>query len=109
MGGRKLLSIEEAVAAKSQHLKPCSDCPWTREALPGWLGGVSIEEWLAAAHGEGRIDCHTLLGAECAGAAVYRANVAKLCRGAALRLPADREAVFGSPAEFAAHHSRRPG
>lgn len=107
MTRRQLISIEEAVPAKAQHRRPCSDCPWARTALKGWLGGATTEEWIASAHGDGRIDCHTLTGAECAGAAIYRANVAKSCRGNVLRLEADRAIVFALPAEFIAHHASR--
>lgn len=32
---KKLLSSEDAVKGQKQHTKPCSDCPWSREALPG--------------------------------------------------------------------------
>lgn len=104
----QLLSADDAEPAEVQHTKPCSDCPWARKALPGWLGSHSADEWLAAAHGEARIDCHTLLGAQCAGGAIYRANMAKRPRdGSLLVLTADRERVFASPAEFTAHHASK--
>jgi len=104
-GKRQLISCEEATTATGQHRKPCGDCPWARTALNGWLGGDTIEDWLALAHGEGMMECHTLVGAQCAGASIYRANVCKLMRNPeALQLPADRERVFASPAEFRAHH-----
>lgn len=105
MAGRKLISSDEAVPAKGQHQKPCSDCPWSRDSLRGWLGGTSIEGWLKAAHGETRIECHTLIGAQCAGAAIYRRNVCKLpVDKTALRLPSDCEHVFSRPMEFMEHH-----
>lgn len=104
----QLLSSDDAVPAQGQHTKPCSDCPWARNALAGWLGSMTPEQWLANAHGEARIDCHTLAGAQCAGAAIYRANMAKLPRDASLlRLPADRERVFATPAEFRTHHGSK--
>lgn len=102
---RQLISIAEATEAIGQHKRPCSDCPWARKALPGWLGGVSIDAWLRDAHGEARIRCHTLLGAQCAGAAIYRTNVCKAPRDKTLLLlPADKVRVFKSPSEFRAHH-----
>lgn len=105
MRKKKLISSRDAVEAKGQHRRPCSDCPWARDSLPGWLGGPDADTWLRAAHGEERIDCHTLQGAECAGAAVYRANVHKTPRDPeVLRLPKDPERVFASPAEFKEHH-----
>ena len=102
---RKLISADEAVEAKRQHTTPCGDCPWAKDALPGWLGTMTAGEWIDAAHGEARVECHTLLGAQCAGIATYRANVAKRCRNAnILRLPADREDVFSNPQDFLDHH-----
>lgn len=100
-------TIDEAKTAKSQHKKPCSDCPWRRKAVAGWLGGVSADDWLAYAHGEARIDCHTLLKAQCAGAAIYRSNVLKSPRDRTLLiLPSDTENVFQRPQEFKAHHEK---
>ena len=102
---RQLVTIDEAVKATGQHKRPCSDCPWARSALPGWLGSLTREEWIAVAHGESVIECHTMLGAQCAGAAIYRANVCKSVRHQdALRLEPDTDRVFATPAEFTAHH-----
>lgn len=102
---RQLISADEATVATCQHTAPCSDCPWARTSLPGWLGTLSPEEWLALAHGEGSAECHTRHGAQCAGLAIYRRNVCKSTRDPnALRLPADRERVFASPIQFLAHH-----
>lgn len=106
MKRRQLLTVDDAVPAERQHARPCSDCPWSRRSLPSWLGDLTAEEWLRAAHGEARMECHTLLGAQCAGAATYRANVCKLTHDPTdLRLPVDRESVFTSPREFKAHHA----
>ncbi len=102
---RQLVTIDEAVKATGQHKRPCSDCPWARSALPGWLGSLTREEWIAAAHGEAVIECHTLLGAQCAGAAIYRANVAKSVRDPdAFKLEPDTTRVFATPTEFREHH-----
>lgn len=109
MKAGQLISSAEAVPAKAQHKTPCSDCPWARASLNGWLGGVSIEDWIAEAHADAPIECHVLAGAECAGAAIYRSNVCKTPRFAKLRLPADRKVVFATPAEFREHHARGPG
>lgn len=105
MKRRVLVSSDEAVPATRQHTKPCGDCPWRRDALPGWTGGLTPETWIRGAHGDEQIDCHTLTGAQCAGAAIYRANVCKRPRNPeTLRLPADRDHVFESPTEFLEHH-----
>lgn len=107
MRKRQLVSSEEAVPCSAQIDKPCSDCPWARTALPGWLGSMTSEEWIQAAHDETRIDCHTLVGPQCAGAAIYRANVCKNVRDPSLlKLPKDRDSVFASPTEFKEHHSK---
>jgi hypothetical protein len=102
---RQLISTREAIPAKGQHHKPCTDCPWARTALPGWLGGSTAEEWVQCAHADGTIACHVHEGAQCAGAAIYRANMVKLPRDPdALRLPANRALVFATPDEFRNHH-----
>jgi hypothetical protein len=104
---RRLISSAEAVPAKGQHKKPCSDCPWARTALNGWLGGVSIEQWLADARSDASVECHTLTGAQCAGMSIYRANTAKLPRDPnVLRLPANPKTVFRNADEFMEHHKK---
>lgn len=103
---KKLLTSEDARPGKKQHTSPCTDCPWSRQSLPGWTGGASPTEWLSAVSTDGRIDCHVHTGRQCAGAAVYRRNTCKMPRDQTiLVLPADREAVFASPAEFLDHHT----
>jgi len=107
MKRRQLITCDEARPTNKQHTSPCSDCPWARAALQGWLGGLSADKWVKAVHGEAMIECHTILDKQCAGAAIYRANVAKLCRtNDILCLPSDRTTVFSSPSEFTLHHSR---
>lgn len=103
--GKQLVSSAEARPCANQHRSPCPDCPWARRALPGWLGGGSVEGWLKRAHREERVDYHTLQGPQCAGMAIYRANVCKKPRyPEILVLGANREKVFATPAEFRAHH-----
>lgn len=106
MKRRTLISSAESRPARAQHTSPCGDCPWRRNSLRGWLGSLTSHEWLRAAHGEARIDCHTLRGPQCAGAATYRSNVCKRPKDAGLLLlPPDRGNVFATPAEFAEHHA----
>lgn len=103
----QLISSEDAVPTDEQITKPCSDCPFARSALNGWLGGSTPQEYIQLAHSDNQIDCHTLDGPQCAGAAIYRANMAKSVRDPqVLRLPADRERVFKNPMEFIEHHSK---
>lgn len=106
----KLLTHEDAAVTKPP-VKPCNDCPWARNALPGWLGENTAEEWARMAHGETRAQCHTTKAESgehhpCAGMAIYRANVGKMPRSPSIqRLPADRELVFASRDEFLEHHT----
>jgi len=43
---KQLISSDEAKESKCQHKSPCSDCPWSRKSLKGWLGSLDINEWL---------------------------------------------------------------
>lgn len=93
---------------KRQHSKPCSECPWRRTACRGWLGPETghPEVYINAAHGEEIIECHLSHTHECAGASIYRANVAKKTRhGGELQLPKDPVLVFARPEEFILHHT----
>jgi hypothetical protein len=89
-----------------QHTSPCADCPWARTALPSWLGTLTSEEWLAEAHGEHMIQCHSAINQQCAGAAIFRTHVHKLPkRREVITLPADKQ-VFETNQEFTDHHVR---
>lgn len=105
---KQLLTSEDAKPRKAQHKKPCSDCPWARTALPGWLGSMTPQEWLAVAHGDVLVDCHTVGNQQCAGLAIYRSNVCKQVQPPIITLPVDREAVFATPMQFMEHHSKLP-
>ena len=105
---RQLISCDEAFAAEGQHATQCMDCPWGRGSLNRWLGGGSIDNWLTTAHRDHLVECHVLTGAQCAGVAIYRANVCKRTDFPLLRLPANKALVFATPREFRAHHSRFP-
>ena len=96
----------DAVPLAGQPARPCHDCPMRRNALPGWLGGATPEEYLRLIHSDLRVDCHAFNGPQCAGVAIYRANVYKKSRDpTVLRLPMDTHAVFGTPLEFLTHHT----
>lgn len=105
---RQLISSDEATPATHQHTGPCSDCPWSRKALNGWLGGATSDQWIRAAHSDALIECHTKTGAQCAGAAIYRANVCKSVRPPLLTLPRNKDLVFAWPTEFHEHHAKLP-
>lgn len=92
-----------------QHTNPCRECPWRRASASGWLGGHPADDFIALAHSESLVACHLAHSRQCAGAAIYRGNVSKMPRNKSLLvLPADRERVFSSPAEFLDHHRREP-
>lgn|ERR1041384_3997814 len=110
---KRLVCGEEAEIATRQPTEPCPDCPFSRQSLSGWLGNLTVDEWIRSAHGESVIDCHALVsksGAafQCAGAAIYRANIAKKCwpQTGALELPRNKIKVFTSPMEFQEHHTK---
>lgn len=111
-----LICSDEATPCKKQITKPCSDCPFARAALSGWLGGLSAKEWIQVAHGdpEPTTDhtglCHAHTGdIQCAGLAIYRANVCKKPRNPkVLILPRDTDLVFASPNQFIEHHQSLP-
>lgn len=104
---RKLISSEEAVQSEYQHTSPCSDCPWRRDALSGWLGGdADVDEWLHRAHTDTYVPCHVISNQQCAGIAIYRRNTCKRVEPPLLTLPADRETVFSWATEFREHHER---
>ena len=41
----KMITANEAKPTKKQHTSPCSDCPWRRDSVKGWLGEMSAQEW----------------------------------------------------------------
>lgn len=117
MRQHKLLRSCDAKPFRVQHKAPCSDCPWARKSLKGWLGPNSIVEWLGVARDYWfKVVCHTrkqINGEhwECAGAAIFRANTCVRHFGdhsaegrRLLQLPANKITVFASSAEFEDHH-----
>lgn len=108
MPNLKFIFSKDAKPHPKQHRAPCSDCPFSRESVPGWLGSMSVEQWHRAAHSDCRIDCHTRKRNDaehwqCAGAAIYRANVIKRVDPPNLELPKNLKLVFGF-SEFDEHH-----
>jgi hypothetical protein len=107
---RRFVSEDEAVVTKTQHKKPCADCPFARTAIPGWLGANTIQEWVDMIHGEAFIHCHCTKNQQCAGAAIFRANLLKVPRHPIqLRLPEDTKLCFGTTEEFVTHHQNTMG
>jgi len=112
--GKQVIIAAEARTRKTDLRAPCSDCPWARRALPGWLGGLTADQWIVLAHEDGTAECHTTKYPsgefhQCYGLAQYRRNVCKLPRDPRIRRvkEADLESVFGSAGEFLQHHKGR--
>ncbi len=107
----QMMTQSQSKVTTKQHTSPCSDCPWARKSLRGWLGGLSVIQWLAKVHSDVKIDCHTLKSKnygqwQCAGSSIYRANVCKSSRDeSVLRLKPDVNKVF-TFGEFEKHHEK---
>lgn len=97
----------------------CKQCPWSRTVEPGALGGSPPETYLGQAAGPFILPCHlhcdfddpdwkakTVDTPQCAGAAIYRANVgmAQYLPPQVHRLNPDVDTVFATSVEFLAHH-----
>lgn len=96
-------------------MKPCNDCPYKRDT--GSLGGADVEVYLGQASGPFWLPCHqdkNYAGKEsdatkvtqCRGAAKFRSNIGveEKLPDALLKVPADKETVFGSNQEMYAHY-----
>lgn len=105
---RRMVTCDEARPTKEQHTKPCADCPFGRNSIPGWLGSYDALTWIRLVMDETLVDCHCTTNQQCAGTAIFRANVAKTCRHPMfLRLPKDSKLVFSNPQEFIKHHGTK--
>lgn len=103
-----------------QHKSPCSACPFHRGVQPDALGGSSPEKYVGQVTGPFWLPCHMHSNfadpnwktdtskAQCAGAAIFRANVGVIDKmpDALLHLPPDPNKVFASYTEFYAHHKQ---
>lgn len=74
--------------------------------MSGWLGPYTSDEWVQIGHSDAVVPCHALKGVQCAGIAIYRTNVCKSARPPNLKLPKDKENVFGWCTEFKEHHDK---
>lgn len=100
-----------------QREKSCGSCPFSKTSKPGGLGGSPITTYLGQIIGPFMLPCHnqkgyegndTPIGAEqCAGAAVFRANlgIADRMPDMLLHLEAGSDPnVFETLPEFIRHH-----
>jgi len=102
---QKLIASGEKSPTTRQLTEPCSDCPLRRDALPGWLGGSTPEEYARLCHSDSIVECHVHSGSRCAGLAIYRRNTCKSQPKEHI-LPADKDAVFANVMEFLDHHKK---
>lgn len=98
--------------------KPCSQCPWRRTAMRGFLGPHTPQEWIEQIHAEGPIACHQTIPddldgwdawrspgiRQCAGAARFRANVIKRPRHPKIAVGPTDVTVFATNDEFISYH-----
>lgn len=101
--------------------QPCHECPFSRAVETGGTGGSDPTVYVGQVYGPFWLPCHTdpdyntpmslsektATVSQCAGAAIFRANVgadARMPHGVH-RLPADTSLVFATPAELIAHHN----
>lgn len=98
--------------------RPCSDCPFRRKAVPGWLGHSSPEGFIDCMQRDEPLPCHQTIdyedkhwlskwmaqesGKMCAGALIFMAN--KLQRHPFKRMDKDPVNVFTNSLEFVRHH-----
>lgn len=103
--------------APNQHKKPCGECIFRRDSVPGETGGSPVQTYVGQIRGPFWIPCHCSRGyrgkesrfgeeSECAGAATFRANLGltSIMPSPLLRVEPDHENVFSTFAEFVAHH-----
>ena len=98
--------------------KPCDACPYSPGVTPGALGGSDPAVYIGQGHGAFWLPCHKTCDfgdpewktnysgtQQCAGAAIYRANIKRdaLMPAQLLKLPASDQA-FESAAKLYAHH-----
>jgi hypothetical protein len=95
---------------------PCKECPFRRDIAPGTLGGSPATTYIGQVNGQFWLPCHCstnysdpnwktdLSKPQCAGAAIFRANVGVRVAPSLLVLPQNNRTVFNSFEGFLAHH-----
>ena len=101
--------------------QPCSDCPFRRAAMPGWLGAGSPESFIDCMNRDEPLPCHQTIdyddpdwlekwsaqesGSMCACALIFMANKMQRPRTRGFpTLPPDKTAVFSNTVEFVRYH-----
>lgn len=101
----------------NQTTKACGSCPFSRKSHPAELGGSPIDTYIGQSVGPFFLPCHSSPGykgnagelstckCQCAGAAIFRANIYRQPPKPLLSLPANSDPnVFSSMEEFIRHH-----
>jgi hypothetical protein len=95
---------------------PCVECPLAKTAIPGRLGGYSVDQYLYILHSIADIACHMSPGfpdvlatqRSCTGVAMYRANCGVIASGhaeqATRHIGKNYEVGFAHQREFRNHH-----
>lgn len=117
-GGLQLVPVGMKPAPHS----PCRECPFRRDATPGYLGGYTPEMYMDIVRSPASIACHLSNGFQtreietqhhCYGAAAFRANIGHVCQmdgipthahESTMRVGSDNVTFLGTDAEFIAHH-----
>ena len=62
-------------------MKPCKQCPFLKDSIPGYLGGFSAEQTQAVALSEHEFHCHHTRESgnekECVGRLLFASNLSK--------------------------------
>ncbi|MAD98875.1 MAG: hypothetical protein CMB99_16235 [Flavobacteriaceae bacterium] len=84
--------------------KPCKDCPFRKDSMPGWLGAERMTEILKAK----TFVCHKKTDLQCAGHMLIKGNsndFVKLATRLGLRLDlSGHSLVFDTLADCVTHH-----
>jgi hypothetical protein len=102
---------------------PCAECPFRRDAAPGYLGGYSPEMYMDIVFSPASIACHLSKGfgdinrideqRHCTGVSAFRANTGYIANIHGYPTAAhdstqivghNEEVFFASPQEFCDHH-----
>lgn len=107
--------------------KPCKECPWRKDSIPGWLGDSTPLEFLQLNESEQHMPCHLTVDYEsddweelvqdapaCAGRLVHLKNRCKQPMDPSLAeamkgVEADHDKIFFDPSEFFRHHGGKGG
>ena len=102
------------------HTKPCRECPFRRESMPGYLGEDTPDGFMATTLADHEMPCHLTVDYEeddweesldeasyCAGALNFFRNMCKISRDRNRPQGEKDPTVFSNPMEFLAHHKRQ--